>query len=88
MGNWSGRDYVFLDSEVFITTATLGYNDFHFYCLEGLGNKSSIKNRLLEADTAQRAVCSNIVGRQGSVLEALVRDYLGVYSENGEAKLR
>lgn len=54
MGNWSGRDYVFLDSEVFIIIATLGYNDFHFYCLEGLGNKSNIKNRLLEADTAKR----------------------------------
>lgn len=43
-----------MDSEVFIITATLGYNDFHFYCLEGLGNKSNIKNRLLEADTAKR----------------------------------
>lgn len=39
-GHLSGRDSVFLDSEVFINTATLGYNDFHFYCLEGLMNKS------------------------------------------------
>jgi hypothetical protein len=40
MGNWSGRDNVFLDSEVFIATATLVINDFYFYCLEGLRNKS------------------------------------------------
>lgn len=39
-GNWSDRDNVFLDSEVFITAATLVYNDFYFYCSEGLRNKS------------------------------------------------
>jgi hypothetical protein len=40
MGSWSGRDNVFLESEVFIITATLGYNGFHFYCSEGLRNES------------------------------------------------
>lgn len=40
MGNWLGRDNVFLDFEVFIIIVIFVYNDFYFYCLEGLRNKS------------------------------------------------
>lgn len=88
MGNRSGKDNVFLDSEAFITTATLGYNDFHFYRLEGLRNKSKYSKQTAgRRYSREKAARSHVVGRLGSVLEAPVRDRLRVYSENLKAKL-
>lgn len=50
-GIWSLFHFQQEDLSLFIY-----FYDFHVYCLEGLrNNKANIKNRLLEADAAQRS---------------------------------